>query len=81
MPPREYHFHVYILASRSRTLYIGVTNNLERRIAQHRLQKTSAYTAQYNITRLVHSERFQYVQTAITREKELKTWTRNKSSP
>ena len=76
MHQREYHFWVYILSNRSHTLYIGLTNNLRRRIAQHRQQTPGTHTAKYNINRLVCFERFQYVRNAIAREKELKHWTR-----
>jgi putative endonuclease len=72
----DYQFWVYILASRSRTLYIGVTNGLHKRIHQHREQKTGTFTARYQITRLVYFEAFQYINNAIGREKELKHWTR-----
>ena len=79
MPPmRIYNFSVYILASRSHTLYIGVTNNLWHRVLQHREGKGSVFTARYRITRLVYSEHFKFVQTAIAREKELKDWRREK---
>jgi putative endonuclease len=74
--PREYHFFVYILASRSRTLYIGVTNHLRRRLAQHRAGIHDGFTKRYNVTRLVYFERFQYIANAIAREKELKDWRR-----
>jgi putative endonuclease len=76
MPPRDYHFWIYILASRSRNLYIGVTNNIYSRIATHREALTTAHTASYNIHRLVYYEYFRYVRNAIAREKELKRWTR-----
>jgi putative endonuclease len=75
MPSREYHFWIYILASRSRNLYIGITNNLKRRVIQHRKQVPSTYTARYSIHRLVYFEYFQYVDKAIAREKQLKHWT------
>ncbi len=78
MQKREYQFYVYILSSRSRNLYIGMTNDLIRRITEHRQMKPGTYTAQYNIQRLVYFERFQYVRNAIAREKELKDWTRDK---
>jgi hypothetical protein len=58
MQKREYQFYVYILSSQSRNLYIGMTNDLIRRIAEHREMKPGAYTAQYNIQRLVYFERF-----------------------
>ena len=74
--PREHEYFVYILASRSRTLYVGVTNNLILRIMQHRQGKADAFTARYKITRLVYFERFGYIDKAIAREKYLKHFTR-----
>ncbi len=74
--PREYHFWVYILASRSRNLYIGITSNLHRRVDTHREAIPGTHTASYNIHRLVYFEYFRYVRSALTREKELKHWTR-----
>ena len=68
-------FYVYILASKSRRLYVGVTNNLELRLAQHR-RRMSAYTSPYRITRLVHFETTENVAVAIAREKEIKAWRR-----
>jgi putative endonuclease len=76
MPGREYQFWVYILSNRSHTLYIGVTNNLRKRIHQHRKQSPNSFTTRYKITRLVYFESFQYSNNAIAREKELKHWTR-----
>jgi putative endonuclease len=76
MRQEDYQFWVYILASRSRTLYIGLTNSLRRRIQEHREQPQGSFTARYNISRLVYCEQFQYVDNAIAREKELKKWTR-----
>ncbi len=78
MQGREHRYFVYILASRSRTLYIGVTNDLRSRLAQHRERVPGSFTARYNIERLVHVERFQYIQNAIAREKELKDWNRTR---
>jgi putative endonuclease len=74
--PREYDFWVYILASRSRNLYIGVTNDLRHRVTQHKENRPGTYTARYNIQRLVYYEHFQYVINALSRETELKRWTR-----
>ncbi len=73
---RQHNYWVYILSNRSHTLYIGVTNNLRTRAAQHRQQAPGTHTARYKITRLVYFERFQYINNAIAREKELKHWTR-----
>ena len=78
MPLREYHFFVYILASRARDLYVGFTNNIFARVAQHREHRPEAYTGRYNIDRLVYYEHLQYVRNAIAREKELKDWSRDK---
>ncbi|HSY68847.1 MAG TPA: GIY-YIG nuclease family protein [Edaphobacter sp.] len=72
----DHEYYVYILASRSRTLYIGVTNNLRRRIAQHRTGKADSFTSKYKTHRLVYFERFQYIKNAIAREKYLKHFTR-----
>ncbi len=75
-PKREYQFFVYILGSRSRNLYVGLTNNLRRRVMEHREHRPESHTGQYNIERLLYFERFQYVRSAIAREKELKDWNR-----
>jgi putative endonuclease len=77
MQNREYHFYVYILGSRSRNLYIGMTNNLRRRILEHREHRPGTHTGHYNIDRLLYFERFQYVRSAIAREKEMKEWNRS----
>jgi putative endonuclease len=77
MPKREYHFWVYILSSRSRNLYVGMTNKLFGRTEQHRdHEHPGSFTARYDIHRLVYFEYFQYVRSAIAREKELKRYTR-----
>jgi len=73
---REYHFWVYILSSRSRNLYIGMTNNLRLRHSIHLESRAGTYTARSRINRLVAYEHFQYVANAIAREKLLKHWTR-----
>ena len=75
---RVHRYFVYILASRSRTLYIGVTNNLWNRVLQHREGTGSVYTKRYRCVRLVHFEVFQFIRDAIAREKELKDWNRSK---
>jgi putative endonuclease len=71
-------YTVYILASLSCRLYIGVTNDLARRILQHREGRADAFTAQYRINRLVYFEQTPNVRGAITREKQLKGWRREK---
>jgi putative endonuclease len=81
MQQREYHFYVYILASRSRSLYVGFTNDIRLRIRQHREKRLGSHTAKYNIGRLVYCEHFTYVLNAIAREKQLKDWNREKKIP
>jgi putative endonuclease len=76
MPRREYNFWVYILASRSHQLYVGLTNSVSRRMDEHRAGQPGAYTAKYNINRLVYFEYHQYILNAIAREKELKDMSR-----
>jgi putative endonuclease len=71
-------YYVYILARRSRMLYTGVTNNLLRRISQHRDGLVEGFASRYRIHRLVHSETFRDIRAAIAREKEIKGWRRSK---
>jgi len=71
-------YHVYILASHSRRLYIGVTNNLVRRIWEHRSKLIRGFSAKYRTTSLVFFETTVHVAGAIAREKELKGWRREK---
>ncbi len=68
--------YVYILASASRVLYTGVTNNLEKRVLQHRSKLQQGFTARYNINRLVYYEVFGDIRAAINREKQIKGWVR-----
>jgi putative endonuclease len=70
-------YFVYILASRSRTLYIGVTNDIARRLAQHRVARVG-FTARYQCNRLVLLETTPDAGSAIAREKQLKNWRREK---
>jgi putative endonuclease len=77
--PREYRFYVYILQSSSRrALYMGMTNNLHRRVFEHKTHRLEGFTDDYNAVRLVYWERFESVQRAIVREKQLKNWRREK---
>jgi putative endonuclease len=71
-------YFTYIMASRSRTLYIGVTGDLQKRVFEHKWKEHDGFTARYNCDRLVWFERHQDVQRAIAREKELKGWRRAK---
>ena len=76
--PREKRYYVYIMASKSRVLYIGVTGFLMSRMLQHKAGEIEGFTKRYNITRLVYYEVFQYVNNAIARETEIKKWRREK---
>jgi len=69
-------YYTYIVASRSKVLYTGMTNNLERRIMEHEHGKGSRFTKRYNVNRLVWYETFRRPQEAVAREKELKGWIR-----
>jgi len=71
-------YYVYILASKSRTLYTGVTNNLERRVIEHRRKLVPGFTARYNINRLVYYEAGGNIEAMIAREKQIKAWGRMK---
>jgi putative endonuclease len=71
-------YFVYIMTNRSRTLYIGVTNNLVRRVREHKTGIGSGFTAKYKLDRLVYFERFEDVHNAIEREKRIKGWLRIK---
>jgi putative endonuclease len=73
-------YFTYIMASRSRTLYIGVTGNLLKRVFQHKWKEHQGFTARYNCDRLIWFERHQDVKKAIAREKELKGWSRSKKT-
>jgi putative endonuclease len=71
-------YYVYIMTNHSGTLYAGVTNDLKRRVYQHKQKLIPGFTAQYNITRLVFFEATTDVRAAIAREKQIKGWLRAK---
>jgi putative endonuclease len=71
-------FHVYIMASVSRRLYVGVTGHLTRRIDQHRRLQIKRFTRKYQMVRLVYVEATSDVKSAIRREKQIKGWVRRK---
>jgi putative endonuclease len=71
-------YWTYIVASRSGTLYIGMTNNIERRMWEHKSGKFQGFANRYGCDRLLYKESFDYVQRAIGREKQLKGWLRKK---
>jgi len=74
--PKSY--YVYIMANHSRTLYTGVTNNLLRRVMEHKKKELPGFTQKYNITQLVFYEETDDINAAIAREKQIKGWLRKK---
>lgn len=78
MRAHDYHFYVYIMASFSGTLYVGITNDLVRRVEEHKQGKIPGFTQKYGCKKLVYYEEYEYVYDAIEREKQLKKWNRKK---
>ncbi len=77
--PREHRYYVYIMQSSSRrALYIGMTNNLHRRVFQHKTQEFEGFSDDYDAVRLVYWESSDDVHKTIAREKQLKNWRREK---
>ena len=72
------HYYVYIMTNRSGTLYTGVTNDLERRVAEHKGGRLRGFASRYRITRLVHFEETNDVAAALERERQIKGWSRAK---
>jgi putative endonuclease len=71
-------YYIYILTNKSnKVIYIGVTNDLERRMFEHKNKLVEGFTKRYNLTKLVFYEVTEDVQSAISREKQLKNWHRN----
>lgn len=74
----EKSYYVYILATeKNGTLYIGVTNDLIRRVYEHKHKLNKGFSSEYNISKLVYFETYSYIDEAIAREKQLKKWNRN----
>ncbi|MGE0059383.1 MAG: GIY-YIG nuclease family protein [Dehalococcoidia bacterium] len=71
-------YYVYILTNRSQTLYVGVTNNIYRRLEEHRKANPTSFTARYHIDRLIYVEVTSDVEAALNREKQIKGWTRQR---
>ena len=76
--PEEKLYHVYLLASRSRAIYVGMTGFLMTRVLNHRAGEGGLFTRKYRIHRLVYYEVFHSVAAAIARETEIKKWKREK---
>jgi len=75
---RTHQYYVYIMTNGVRTLYIGVTNDLTRRVFEHKQKLSDGFTKKYNTTWLVYYEVSNNVEAAIAREKQLKGWLRSK---
>ena len=71
-------YYVYILANRTKTIYTGVTNNLQRRIFEHKHLMTKSFAYKYKLTKLVYYEVGRDIKVAISREKQIKGWLRKK---
>ena len=75
-PDRQY--YVYIMTNRVRTLYVGVTNDLVRRVYEHKRKLVPGFTTKYNLTWLAYYEQTSDISSAIAREKQIKSWRRSK---
>ena len=71
-------FYVYVMSSLSQTLYTGVTNDLVRRVYEHKAGLASGFTKKYNVKMLIYYETFGDARDAVQREKEIKAWRRSK---
>ncbi len=76
---RENEYYVYILTNwNNKVMYVGITNNLARRVYEHKHKMVNGFTKKYNLNKLVYYERTSDVFAAISREKEIKKWRREK---
>jgi putative endonuclease len=78
MPPKQHRYYIYIMANPARTLYIGVTNDIVRRIVEHKRGRAPGFVTRYGLTKLVYCEEADNVHAALAREKQLKGWLRRK---
>jgi putative endonuclease len=79
MPLRNHLYYVYILTNAShKVLYTGVTNDLERRCHEHKQKKIKGFTQKYNVDKLIYFEKFDFIDLAIAREKQIKGYSRAK---
>ncbi len=76
----EHNYYVYILSSTNGVLYVGMTNDLVRRVAQHKRGELPGFTKRYNVNHLVYFEHTHDVAAAIAREKQIKGWVREKKA-
>ena len=75
---KQHQYYVYIMTNKSGTLYVGMTNNIKKRVYDHKNKLVEAFTKKYNINKLVYFEMFEDVFSAIAREKSIKGWLRKK---
>ena len=79
--PSEHQYYVYLLTNRNnKVMYVGMTNDLRRRVYQHKKKLIPGFTQKYNVDKLVHYETTTDVRAAIAREKEIKKWRREKKN-
>lgn len=71
-------YYVYIMSSKTGTIYTGITNSLKRRVYEHKHKLIAGFTKKYNITRLVYFEETPDINAALAREKQIKGWLRKK---
>ena len=76
--PTKKQYYIYLLSNKSRTLYVGVTSNLEKRLYEHKNKLCPGFTSKYSIDRLVYFEVCGRAEAAIAREKQIKAWSREK---
>lgn len=80
-PVKDYNFYVYILTNwNNKVMYVGMTNNLERRMYEHKNKLVDGFTKKYNVNKLVYYEQGMDAYAAIAREKEIKKWRREKKN-
>lgn len=79
--PEEHAYYVYLLTnSNNQVLYVGVTNDLRRRVYEHKNKFVKGFTEKYNVNKLFYFEQTMDIVSAITREKEIKKWRREKKN-
>jgi putative endonuclease len=71
-------YWIYIMSGRTRRLYVGITNDLERRVYEHRSKSVPGFTSKYHLDRLIYFEEHPDIRDAISREKQIKSWRRKK---
>lgn len=79
--PSEHHYYVYLMTNwNNKVMYVGMTNNLERRVYEHKQKLVKGFTEKYQVNKLVYCEETNDVWAALAREKEIKKWRREKKN-